>query len=107
STLESARKARLLARSGPLRREQIGLIPFLAAHEIGDELAGRGREGHAVAGEARVHERAALHATDVRQRIVREAHRSGPPMRDFRVGAMLAKEVLEVLLDTRCRLLLF
>ena len=55
STCGHRRFARLLARSGTLRREQIGLISRDRADEVRDELAGRRGERHSVPGEARVH----------------------------------------------------
>src|SRR5205814_1056403 len=44
---------------------------------------------------------------DIRKGVVREAHRSGPPMSHLRVGAMFVKEALQLLLDARRRPLLF
>src|SRR3989442_88662 len=99
STRGVAQKARLLGRSGTVGREQIGLRSLLAPEKVGDELTGRGRERQAVAGEPGVHEHAARVAADVRKRIVREAHRPGPVMRDLRLRTTLAKETGKLLLD--------
>src|SRR5438309_8192698 len=103
STRAIAVKARLLARSGTLRREQIGLMSFLASDQIGDELARRGREGHAVSGESAIHEHAVVEPPDVRQSVVRKAHRACPAVRHPRLRTPLVKEVLELFLDPRAR----
>src|SRR5207237_9131626 len=98
---------RLLGRSGTLRSEQIGLTSILAADQIRDQLAGRGRERDAVTGESGVHEHAAVEPPDIRQRIVRKPHRARPAMRHRRFGGSLAQKALEPLLDFWRRPLLF
>src|SRR4029079_450874 len=76
-----------------------------AADERRDDLRARWTERHAVTGEATAHEQTRAGVSDIRERVVREAHRACPSMRDRRVDAVLVQEGFEVRLHAGRRAL--
>src|SRR5512135_588866 len=82
--------------------EKVGVAMTAFAHERRDQLRARGTERHAVPGEATAHKETRAYLSDIRKRVVREAHRAGPPVRDLGVDAVLAEERVQVRLHL-CR----